>query len=261
MTTDSPPLTTPKYWSECWDNAPPEFLGEPAAAVRGLLGTANRYADSVLPFLMDRTRKQSGDVLELGCAPGRMIERMSRFRPQHRYHGLDYSEVGVQLTRSRLRSLGRTGDINLGDLHTFEAARRYDLVVSFGLIEHFTDPLPVVKAHARFCSPGGCVGITVPNYSSPMVKWLIQRLDPDALDSHCFEIMNEAAIKRLLTEANLKEVSVGSCGGPRLRSTMGPASPSRKTLRGLARAWNLVGCVLGHRLLWSATIWGSGYVP
>ena len=44
----------------------------------------------------------------------------------------------------------------------YSAGRKFDLVTSFGLIEHFDDSAEVIRQHARHVRPGGQVLITFP---------------------------------------------------------------------------------------------------
>lgn len=50
----------------------------------------------------------------------------------------------------------------LHDLFTLELEERFDLVCSFGLIEHFVDKKEVVAAHCKFAKPDGRVLVIVP---------------------------------------------------------------------------------------------------
>lgn len=254
-------LTTPEMWDGFWRRSDCNSRWKLLFNGYGVAAIHQRQINKTLELILSDLDSTSGDVIELGCAPGRLLEHMARLRPQHRYHGLDYAEDGVKRAKVSLRNAGLHCTIHQGDIKTFEPPRKYDLVVSCGLIEHFTNPLPILKAHKRFCAPNGRVAITVPNYANPITKWFIQQLDPKALETHVLETMNERVIGQLFQQAGFERVRIGSCGGPRLRTACEKPTFSRSMLRTVARAWNVMAYALPPSLLWNATIWGIGEVP
>ena len=50
------------------------------------------------------------------------------------------------------------------DLFNYQPQQQYDLVSSFGLIEHFTDTKNIIARHLSFLIPGGNLFITLPNF-------------------------------------------------------------------------------------------------
>jgi SAM-dependent methyltransferase len=99
--------------------------------------------------------------LELGCAPGHNLAYFAR-RYGYSVTGLDYA--GLELTRSVLARLGiHDARLIYADFTTYESEERYDVVASFGLIEHFDDPAWAVARQAAFVKPGGYLLIVMPN--------------------------------------------------------------------------------------------------
>lgn len=253
-------LTTPEMWDSFWRKSDASSRRKFLSNRYGVTVIHQRRINEMLELILSDLDSTPGDIMELGCAPGRVMENMARLRPQHRYHGLDYAKDGVKRSRSALKNAGLCCTVHHGDIKTFETPRKYDLVVSYGLIEHFTDPLPMLKEHKRFCTPKGRVAITVPNYAHPIVKRFIQYLDPKALNTHVLDTMDESVIEQLFQKAGFKNVRVGSCGGPRLRSACDRPTKSKRVIRALAQTWNVMTFALPSNLLWNATIWGIGEV-
>lgn len=50
-------------------------------------------------------------------------------------------------------------------------AATFDLVASFGFVEHFADPLPVIKRHIEFFRPKGNVAVVIPNLQGIYHVW------------------------------------------------------------------------------------------
>lgn len=138
------------------------------------------------------------EVLEIGCAPGKwLLYYAERFGA--RPIGIEYTEVGVELTRRNLAEVGVPGTVIRGDFFTVEPVQA-DLVLSLGFIEHFDDIERAFLRHLEFLRPGGTLVLGVPNFGG--VLGAVQRwADPEHLDRH-----NRAAMRpelyRRLAEAN-----------------------------------------------------------
>lgn len=99
--------------------------------------------------------------------------------------GIDYSEKGCELARQNLELAGVSGDIYCSDLFCppAELLGQFDVVVSFGLVEHFVETDRCVAALSRFVRPGGMLLTTSPNLAGAV--GLLQRiLGRDIYDKH-----------------------------------------------------------------------------
>jgi trans-aconitate methyltransferase len=199
-------------------------------------------------------------VLELGCAPGSMLVKLHGLRPANSYFGMDSAPRGLAAARQLLAATGVDAQLHLGDLREVRLSP-VDLVVSFGLIEHFEDPTEIMSHHRQFLSPGGVAAVTVPNYSHPVVVALMKRFAPETLATHNLRIMSQRSLHRAFTDAGFSDVRVGESGGSLL-----PNSRVRRDFPGIsyslaARSWNLSTNFLPDRWPWPAVIWGTGVHP
>lgn len=99
--------------------------------------------------------------------------------------GLDYSKAGCALAARNLEREGVPGEVVCADLFDPPAneRERSDVVVSFGVVEHFTDPADCVRACAHLLKPGGLMITTVPNMAG-LVGRLQRLLDPAVYEKH-----------------------------------------------------------------------------
>ena len=145
--------------------------------------------------------------IEIGCAPGKMLAWVAGAL-KARVTGLDYSEPGIAKCRELFDALGLNVDLHLQDIfkHQLPPAT-FDVVTSFGIIEHFDDPRPVVQKHLDLLKPGGVALITVPNYSG--VYGSLQRwFDAPNMELHNLEIMNAGALTALVDSSDVEAVCV-----------------------------------------------------
>lgn len=199
-------------------------------------------------------------MLELGCAPGAMIEQLHSICPSHRYRGIDIAEDALVDTRERLQSQGIHADLAVGDIRD-AVVPPADLVVSFGLAEHFADPSDALRYHLRFVKPGGHVALTVPNYAHPVVVRAMRWFSPETLATHNLAIMSPSALSRALTDAGFVLVRVGESGGALLPNSRPRPGPIGKAYRFAARAWNVITTALPEGRPWSSSIWAIGQAP
>jgi SAM-dependent methyltransferase len=116
-------------------------------------------------FLMDilaRHLPRTGDCIELGCSPGRFLVAMKK-NFGYRLTGIDISSLDE--TRKTLLEYG-IDDVQLieGDIFHYPVKKRYDIVCSFGLLEHFEDPATAFAQFDAFCKNGGYMVIGLPNF-------------------------------------------------------------------------------------------------
>jgi SAM-dependent methyltransferase len=163
-----------EYWDASWEaerGLPPAFDPQ----VGGIRGVFRRQLHAFFVDVLDDSRTDGGDLVEIGCGRSQLMPYFSKVLG-FRVAGLDYSEVGCIKARRILERENVAGDIRHGDLFTysFPLDRRFDVVFSFGLVEHFEDTSAVVRALARFARPGGVVLTLVPNMRG--MVGLFQRL-------------------------------------------------------------------------------------
>lgn len=139
-------------------------------------------------------------VLEIGSAPGEFLAKFSQ-----RYdcvpYGVEYSEIGVALNKKIFSLYGLNPDnVIHADLFSDEFRRQYagsfDVVMSRGFIEHFSDVGPVIARHMDFLRPGGYLIVSIPNLRgiNYVLAWIFCR---KLMALHNLEIMGVEAFRKL----------------------------------------------------------------
>ena len=178
------------YWDTLWKHG--HSTSDVELQGRGL----NQYVNGKFHQLFTDTFRglptTSQRLLEIGCAKSTWLPY---FAKEFGFDvvGLDYSELGCAQARSILAGTGTHGEVVCADLFAppEELLGTFDVVVSFGVVEHFEDTATCLSAFAKFLKPGGMAVTIIPNFAG----WLgsIQRvvnrpvfdihvpLDPQAL--------------------------------------------------------------------------------
>jgi 2-polyprenyl-3-methyl-5-hydroxy-6-metoxy-1,4-benzoquinol methylase len=106
----------------------------------------------------------SSRLLELGCGGSTMLPY---FHKNFGFDvaGLDYSEQGCELAEQICLQNDCKAQIVCADLFSVppEMRQAFDVVVSFGLAEHFADTAGCMRAFSSYLRNGGLMITTVPN--------------------------------------------------------------------------------------------------
>lgn len=115
-------------------------------------------------------------VLEIGCGQSMWLPCLAReFGCQ--VFGLDIEPYAAELARANLFGAGVRGEVLCRD--AFDAGqnqdllRKFDLIYSMGVMEHFDDAAERLAILAGYLKPGGRILTTVPNLQG--LNWLLQR--------------------------------------------------------------------------------------
>lgn len=102
-------------------------------------------------------------ILEAGCGVGQWVFQLSSLGFEA--HGIDISGVAIQKSKEAAKRHEKPDDVFVvGDLRDMPYPDgMFDLIVSWGVIEHFADPLIALQEFYRVLKDGGRVLVTTPN--------------------------------------------------------------------------------------------------
>lgn len=99
------------------------------------------------------------------------------------------------------------------DFFAFSTDRKYDVVFSYGFIEHFEDTRDVISRHVDLLSRKGQLLILIPNFLGLNGK-IQQRFDKENLEAHNLQSMRISYLKEIMGTFNLYDVSIEYIGKP-----------------------------------------------
>lgn len=188
--------TTQAHWDGAWSAPIRQRL--PSRLNVGILNITRLLAAHV---------SRECRYLEIGCAPGKLLAWVAAARGA-KCCGLDYSETGVANCRALFAALGLDIELHHADFFDHDLGEEcFDVVASFGFIEHFDDPAPVVAQHLELVKPGGTLLIAIPNYGRGVYGRLQAWCDPENLSLHNVAIMNTRTLTSLVDESQCSSVA------------------------------------------------------
>ena len=152
-----------------------------------------------------------GSCLELGCFPGRYLAVFGELG--YEVHGIDQTPRVTRDLRGWMQQKGyRTGEFTRGDVFRHAYDRQYDVVGSFGLIEHFGNWAELVAIHARLVRAGGWLFLTTPNFRGGFQRVLHAWLDKENLAEHNLDAMQPARWANVIRPLGFEVVMCGFIG-------------------------------------------------
>lgn len=111
-------------------------------------------------------------VLEIGAGDSQWLPYLARKYPGSRFAGLDYSKTGCERLAKRAAAIceATTIDIYHQDMFAMESALhgRFDLVLSFGVVEHFTELSHALLAKRKYLKDQGLMFSLIPNMAGSL---------------------------------------------------------------------------------------------
>jgi len=202
-------LTEKQYWETFYkDSIPGVNLLPPDSRIKRLLkraigkrlfGLLNPYDDyllwhSVFPAYLPASC-EGLSVVEIGSAPGDFLVRFAKTFGAEPY-GVEYTHYGAECNRLFFARNGLNPD-NVIEADVFSQEfldthrGTFDIVISRGFIEHFSDVEMVVSRHVELLRPGGLLFVLIPNLRGVYYHWT-KAFNPGQLPLHNLELMEIA---------------------------------------------------------------------
>lgn len=174
-----------KYWDESYSRSPLSLVpaGDPT----------RKLIHEVVP-----RAKQSQSAFEFGCFPGRYLIELGK---------LGYSVSGCDQTprvEFELSPWMTSHGVRADQFYRCDfrqtPKKRYDVVASFGFVEHFHDFADVYRFHFEFAKPGATVIVTFPNFRGVVQNTLHKIFDRENLERHVITAMKLEDYLRIANE-------------------------------------------------------------
>ena len=134
-------------------------------------------------------REPHARILDIGCGAGLFFDALEQFG---HVEGIESDPIAVEQS-GRWRSR-----IHAGELETFAADRKFDLILALDVVEHVRSPETLLRHAARFLAPDGRMLITTPAFD-----WLWT--SHDRLNHHV-KRYTAAEMRTLVRKAGLEPI-------------------------------------------------------
>lgn len=162
-----------EYWDKSWQDAlPAKALNPKEDRIANLM--VLKYHE-LFSQLFKTRENHDKKLLEIGCANSLWLPYFSK-EFDFKVYGIDYSEIGCEKSRRVLAAQEVDGEIVCSDF--FNAPGHlynyFDVVVSFGVVEHYKKTSECIKALSKYLKPNGLIITIIPNLTG--VNGVLQRI-------------------------------------------------------------------------------------
>lgn len=194
-------LTTNEYWANSYSN----FKFNKLANDHGVY----KYIEKYIPRSIDKS------FIEIGSFPGTFTAKFGE---------LGYVLNGIDLYQENATSLKdwlRDQNYNINEFyvsdflsHKFES--KYDVVGSFGFIEHFTNFEDIIINHLEIVKEEGLIIITTPNFRGFLQRIIHKYFANDDYRNHYIPSMNVKVWRETVKSYGFEIIHSGYFGGFKL---------------------------------------------
>ncbi len=185
-----------RYWDKSYKDIELTVLGE---------------NDPIKKWIESHISKFNGKCLEIGCFPGGILTIFGELG--YELHGIDLTpRVEVDLPRWLKLKGYRVGQFDRIDILQFSPNEQYDIVSSFGFIEHFSDWRGMLLKHVSLVKKGGVLIIETPNFRGVIQRFLHLAFDKKNYMRHNIDSMKILEWRRIVEEIGFEIIFCGYFG-------------------------------------------------
>lgn len=207
---------TNKYKRSIWDAY---YSGEDKIHIKPKNGFFISYdvylCDSLVQRYMPRFQNANAKICEIGSGDGKLLKKFSLMLGCKPY-GVEYSKEAAKWAIKDVKTI-ITDAFDESFLKKYK--NYFDIVFSYGFIEHIMPSQKAAKIHFRLLKPGGYVIIQIPRFKGfNLLKAKLLR--PELIPLHNLNIMNEDVLREVCQSPDIKELYCKNYGTFKLRFPM-----------------------------------------
>lgn len=183
----------------------------------GLFTSYDVYlCDSLIQKYVPRFSDRGAKICEIGSGDGKLLKKFASM--------LGCKPFGVEYSREAAKEAAKNGVKTIvKDVFDKEFLKKYknyfDVVFSYGFVEHILPPERAVKIHCQLLKPGGYVIIQIPRFRGfNLLKARILR--PDLIPLHNLKIMNEDSLEEACESDDIEKLFCKNYGTIKFRFPM-----------------------------------------
>lgn len=188
-----------QFWDESWRDVTVQTAISPRD--RRLRNYPNHKFHEYFAAVFEGMATRNMSLLEVGCAKSAWLPY---FHTEFGFdvHGIDYSQHGCELAEKTLARSNVSGNIVCADFFAPPKGMMgaYDVVISFGVVEHFADTAGCIETLSCFLKPGGLMVTIIPNMVG-LIGWLQRKLNPVVYEIH--ELIDREQLEAVHAECSL----------------------------------------------------------
>lgn len=165
-----------EHWNRVYVDEEPQIIPK--------MNPIRAWIEAYIP----NAEEKNNTCIEIGCYPGRFLSVFGELG--YELYGIDLADKLEKLP-IWLKAKGyKVGYFWKKDFVSFEPERTFDVVASFGFIEHFTNWEEILMKHMSLVKQNGYLILEAPNFIGAFQHWVHVNFDRDNYERHCVPAMD-----------------------------------------------------------------------
>ena len=209
-----------KYDKSVWENF---YTGERKIHIKPKAGLFTSYdvflCDSIITKHIpsfSSYKKQKPKITEIGSGDGKLLKKfadMLKMEPT----GIEYSKEAARIAEKNGIKTIVADAFDKKFLAKYK--NHFDVVFSYGFLEHILPPEKAAKIHYDILKPGGYVIIQIPRFKG-FNLFKVKFLRPDLVPLHNFNVMNEDKLAKACKDPRIEKIFCKNYGTFKFRFPM-----------------------------------------
>lgn len=189
-------ITNYNFWKNYWDN-------------QDLKPTSNVFFEELV-----REYPEDVDVIEIGGFPGKEVV-FFHIKKKCRVSILDYFISDEIIKKVEILNKLEKGSLKTikADFLNYKSDKQYEIVCSFGFIEHFNNTKEIISKHIDLLKDNGNLLITLPNFKG-FNGWIQKKYDKQNYNAHNLNSMDLSFLTVICMDLKLKNIEIEYFGKP-----------------------------------------------
>jgi SAM-dependent methyltransferase len=175
--------------------------------------------DTIIQKYIPKFTKKSKSIpkiCEIGCGDGKLLNKFASM--------LDCKPYGIEYSKEASKIAKKNGiKVIVRDAFDKDIAKKYknyfDIIFSYGFIEHIIPPKKAIALHLKLLKPGGYLIIQIPRFKG-FNFWKLKLFRPELIPFHNLEIMNKDILEKICTTSKINKIFCSNYGTLKLRLPM-----------------------------------------
>ncbi|HSX48994.1 MAG TPA: class I SAM-dependent methyltransferase [Candidatus Saccharimonadales bacterium] len=195
-------MVTQKQLVKIWNQVPPDYYQKEIAK-----NPLKRFwhTEKVDTFKKLTKGKNFKNILDVGCASGRMANEISKIFPNAKMTGVDAYGKAIEYGKKTYPNI----KFRVADAHKLPfKANSFDLVICYEVIEHLTNPLKALQEMKRVLKKDGLAIITMDsgNILFRIVWWVSENTISSVWQNAHLHPFKHTELEKVIKKSGLKIV-------------------------------------------------------
>ena len=157
-------------------------------------------------FVQNKFGDKKKELLEIGCGPGLFLQALKKNKSKYSLNGIDVNNEAVKICKKKKLNVFNDA------IEDFKFYKKFDIIIFWAVLDHFNNPLSVIKKCYKILNPNGA--ILIGNLNMDGFESVILGKDNPGIFTvpARLNFFNIKSIETILKKSNFKNITTSTTG-------------------------------------------------